>query len=525
MSKSWEISRRTVLRGLGTAIALPWLEAMRPAARALASNSGAPRRMAFLYVPNGVHMQDWTPSAEGPLGTLPHILESLEPFQGDFSVLTGLAQRGGEALGDGPGDHARGLSSFLTGAHPVKTDGANIKVGVSVDQVAARKVGASTRLPSLELGCDPSAQAGSCDSGYSCAYSSNISWRSESLPMAKEVNPKAVFERLFSREGAGEDVARRNRYRRSVLDFAREDARGLSSRLGGADRRKVEEYLTAVRELEVRVARAGVDPAPPDGATRPEGVPKEFPEHVRLMCDMMALAFQGDVTRVSTFVLANEGSTRAYPFIGVPDGHHDVSHHGGNAEKHAKIRKINRFHIEQFAYLLGKLKSIREGEATLLDNCMIVYGSGIGDGDRHNHHDLPILVAGKGGGTIAQGPPPQVREAHALEQPLPVDARPDRRPDRGPGRQQGSAAGPGRLIAGPRRGDTRRAVRLGMSPAPEGPLPPCPPASVSCSRSRSPSSARVSPTAWPTTTRTRSGRSRPRGSRSPRRIARRWNRP
>lgn len=403
MSKSWEISRRTALRGLGTAIALPWLEAMQPAARALAANSGAPRRMAFLYVPNGAHMKDWTPATEGPLESLPFILEPLEALKGDFSVLTGLAQRGGEALGDGPGDHARGLASFLTGAHPVKTDGAGIKAGVSVDQVAARKLGAATRLPSLELGCDPSAQAGSCDSGYSCAYSSNISWRSESLPMAKEINPKNVFERLFSQEGAGEDIARRNRYRRSVLDFVREDARGLSSRLGGNDRRKVEEYLTAVRELEVRVARAGKDPAPPDGVPRPEGVPKDFPEHVRLLCDMIVLAFQGDVTRVSTFVIANEGSTRPYPFIGVPDGHHDVSHHGGNKDKHEKIKKINRFHIEQFAYLLGKLKAIPEGDSFLLDNCMIVYGSGIGDGDRHNHHDLPILLAGKGGGTIRQG--------------------------------------------------------------------------------------------------------------------------
>ncbi len=403
MSKPWQISRRTALRGLGTAVALPWLEAMRPAARALAANAGAPRRMAFLYVPNGAHMAAWTPEKVGALDALPSILEPLGALKDDILVLTGLAQRGGEALGDGPGDHARSLASFLTGAHPFKTDGANIKAGVSVDQVAARKLGSATRLSSLELGCDPSAQAGNCDSGYSCAYSSNISWRSESLPLAKEINPKSIFERLFSREGAGEDVARRNRYRRSVLDFVREDARGLSDRLGAADRRKVEEYLNAVRELEVRVAGAGKETAPPGGATRPEGVPSDFRDHVRLICDMMVLAFQGDVTRVSTFVIANEGSTRPYPFIGVPDGHHDVSHHGGNPEKHEKIRKINRFHVEQLAYLLGKLKAIPEGESNLLDNCMIVYGSGLGDGNRHNHDNLPILLAGKGGGTIRTG--------------------------------------------------------------------------------------------------------------------------
>lgn len=400
------ISRRTVLRGLGTAMALPWLEAMTPVARA-AGQAAPPVRMAFLYVPNGVHMQDWTPAKTGADFELPKILEALAPFKQELLVLTGLAQDGGFAHGDGGGDHARALGSFLTGTHPRKTDGANIKAGISADQVAAQRVGRETRLPSLELGIERGAQAGNCDSGYSCAYSSNISWRSESTPVPKEVNPRLVFERLFQGASSAENEAaraKRERYRKSILDLVLDDANQLQSRLGQRDRRKVDEYLTSIREMERRIAHAGKTPeALPAGFTRPDGVPKDLTEHIRLMGDLLALAFQTDVTRIATFMLANEGSNRNYSFLGFSEGHHDLSHHGGDAKKHEKIRAINTYHIQQLAYLTEKLKATREGDGTLLDNCMIVYGSGLGDGNRHNHDDLPIIMLGKGGGAIRTG--------------------------------------------------------------------------------------------------------------------------
>jgi hypothetical protein len=413
MKPSARISRRRVLRGAGAAVALPWLEAMAPlAAWADGTGSGkgdaVPRRMAFLYVPNGVHMADWTPKDVGSGFQVPATLKSLEAYKENLLVLTGLGQHNAEALGDGPGDHARSLACFLTGAHPLKTDGAGIRVGVSVDQVAAEKMGKQTRLPSLELGIERGAQSGSCDSGYSCAYSSNISWRSANMPMAKEINPKLVFDRMFAstvREGSPADRAKRDVYQKSILDLVLDDAQQLRRRLGSGDRRKIDEYLTAVREVELRVTQAGsaAKRLPADGVTRPKGIPDDLGEHIRLMFDLIALSFQCDATRICTFMYANEGSNRNYPSINVTDGHHDLSHHGGDVKKHEKLKIINRFHIEQFAYLLGKLKSISEGAGSLLDNVMIVYGSGISDGDRHNHDDLPILMAGKGGGTIKAG--------------------------------------------------------------------------------------------------------------------------
>ena len=371
--------------------------------------SEIPRRIAFLYVPNGVHLPDWTPAEVGNGYALTPTLRPLAPFRDDLLVLSGLAQRNAAPMGDEGGDHARSLACFLTGAHPLKTDGANIRAGVSIDQVAANQVGHRTRFPSLELGIDPSAQAGSCDSGYSCAYSSNISWRSENLPMAKEIDPGLLFDRLFGtvpRDASPADRARRERRQRSVLDFVLEDARQLNDQLGVNDRRKIDEYLNAIREIERRIDmsrsfESGNRPAP--GIARPGGIPTDFREHIRLMLDLMALAFQADVTRISTFMFANEASNRAYPFLGVPDGHHDISHHGNDPKKHDKLKAINRFHVEQFAYLLERLKSMKEGDGTLLDHVMVVYGSGIADGDRHNHDDLPILLAGKGGGSIRPG--------------------------------------------------------------------------------------------------------------------------
>jgi hypothetical protein len=421
MNRGKPLSRRTVLRGLGAGMALPWLEAMGPGtalARDPGTSSPLPRRMAFFYVPNGVHLPDWIPKETGASFALPATLQPLSPFKDDLLVLTGLAQHNAEAMGDGPGDHARSLASFLTGTHALKTDGAGIRVGVSVDQVAAQKIGRQTRLPSLELGIERGAQSGNCDSGYSCAYSSNISWRSANMPMAKEVNPKLVFDRLFSSEAHQSSPADRRKlelYRKSILDLVMDDARQLRNRLGVSDQRKIDEYLVAVREVELRIGQtaSAARGLPATGATRPQGVPDDIGEHIRLMFDLVALAFQCDLTRICTFMYANEGSTRSYPSINVPDGHHDLSHHGGDPKKHEKLKIINRFHIEQFAYLLGKLKSINEGSGTLLDNAMLVYGSGISDGDRHNHDNLPILLCGKGGGTIKPG-----RHLKVTPQPL-----------------------------------------------------------------------------------------------------------
>jgi hypothetical protein len=401
------ISRRTLLQGLGVSLALPLLEAMGPRSLFAAEAPAAPVRMAFMYVPNGMNMVSWTPAIEGTGYELPWTLEPLAAFKSEFNVLSGLTQQKAFANGDGGGDHARALATFLTGCQARKTDGADIRAGVSVDQLAAWEAGKFTRFPSLEIGCDPAAVSGSCDSGYSCAYSSNIAWKSESQPVPKEVDPKLVFERLFTNGRSGESEAareRREKYSKSVLDFVADDAKRLASKVSGTDRRKLDEYMTAVREVEQRVAKSALMKDVPEvAAKKPAGVPSDYAEHIRLLGDLMVLAFQTDTTRVSTFVFANEGSNRSYGFIGVPDGHHDLSHHESKDEKLEKIRKINRFHVEQFAYIVGRMKEIREGEGTLLDNSMIVYGSGIGDGNRHNHDDLPVLMAGKAGGSIDTG--------------------------------------------------------------------------------------------------------------------------
>lgn len=418
MSTEPTLSRRTVLRGLGTTVALPFLEAMLPRGlglRAATPALEAPRRLAFFYVPNGIHMETWSPAAEGSNFELPATLEPLQPVKNQLLVLSGLTADKARPNGDGPGDHARAASAFLTGAQPRKTHGADIHVGVSVDQVAAEVAGRNTRLPSLELGCDRGAQAGNCDSGYSCAYSANISWRSPTLPLAKEIDPRLVFERLFpnhSRVEAAENRARRERLRQSVLDFVSEDARRLRDRLGSTDQRKLDEYFSSVREVERRIERSEAEARGelaaekgPVAASlkRPEGIPKEYQDHIDLLTDILALAFQSDLTRVATFLMANEGSNRSYNFLGVPEGHHDLSHHGNNKEKQSKIAKINRFHMERFAAFLQKLENIPEGDGTVLDHSMIVFGSGIGDGNRHNHDELPILVAGRGSGMLEPG--------------------------------------------------------------------------------------------------------------------------
>lgn len=402
------LSRRAILRGLGVSVALPWMESLAVPSQA-AEAVGTPRRMAFIFVPNGVHLPDWTPQRLGYGYDLPRTLEPLRRVQDDVTVISGLTHDKGRANGDGPGDHARSASVFLTGAQPRKTNGADIRSGTSVDQVAAQAAGSLTRFPSLELGCEPGRSAGNCDSGYSCAYSSNISWSSDATPVGKETNPKFVFSRLF---GSGtpkerdKNAERREALRKSVLDYISEDAKRLQTKLAQSDRVKLDEYLNGVREVERRIDRSddeetvSVDVDYPV----PKGTPKDYAEHIRLMCDMMVLAFQTDRTRIATFMFADAASNRSYRHIEVPDGHHDLSHHRGDAEKHAKLQKINQFHVTQVAYFLERLKATTDvhGES-LLDHSMICYGSAISDGDRHNNENLPVLLAGHGGGTIDAG--------------------------------------------------------------------------------------------------------------------------
>lgn len=403
------IPRRTFLRGLGTVMALPFLEAMHPlSALASTAKKARPNRMAFIFTPNGVQMPAWTPTTEGAGYVLPPTLEPLQKVKDSVNVLTGLTQHNAFDLGDGGGDHARSAAAWLTGCHPRKTSGADIKNGISVDQLAAQRVGRVTPFASLELGCERGAMAGDCDSGYSCAYSSNIAWRSENTPVAKEVDPRLVFERLFGNqdpEERAESRDRRERYKKSILDFVIDDANHLKGQLGVKDQNKLDEYFTGVREIEDRLVR--VEQARLQigkiGVEKPAGVPSTYDQHIRLMFDMMALAFQTDLTRICTFMIANDGSNRSFKLIGVPEGHHDLSHHGGDKTKQEKVRQIDHFYVSQLAYLLEKLQSIDEGEGTVLDNSMIVYGAGISDGDRHNHDDLPILMAGKGAGTVKSG--------------------------------------------------------------------------------------------------------------------------
>lgn len=389
------LDRRTLLRGAGAALAIPLLEAMAPAR---ASTPTAPRRLVWIYAPNGVHMPEWTPTNEGELAALPPTLAALEPLRAQLLVISGLVHDKARPNGDGPGDHARAAATFLTGAQALKSEGP-IRVGVSADQIAARARGALTRLRSLELGNEAGRLGGQCDSGYSCAYSNSISWSSPHTPLGKETDPRNVFDRLF-RDGEAqlseaEREARRAK-RRSLLDLVREDARRLTAQLAPQDARKLDEYLTGVRELERRIEWTRTQS---EGNTaqleRPKSAPEDFDAHARLMADLLALALEGDSTRIVTWMLANEGSNRSYPAHGVAEGHHELSHHGKDAEKQRKIAAINRAHIAVLAHLLERLAHA-EGAESLLASTRVAYGSAISDGDRHNHDELPILVAGGG---------------------------------------------------------------------------------------------------------------------------------
>lgn len=406
------IDRRTMLCGMGTAMALPWLEAMSPI-RGMSQALGAvnpatpPVRMAFMFIPNGVHAPEWKPQGAGLDCTLPAMLAPLERHRENMSILTGLGHHNAMALGDGPGDHARSSACFLTGAHPYKTDGSDIRAGVSVDQIAASHIGSNTRFSSLELGCEPGLQSGSCDSGYSCAYSANISWRTSSSPMGKQINPRLLFERLFQVGPPGESAKRRIErmsQRRSILDYVSRDARRLHGKLGLRDRDKMSEYLDGVRSIEKRlelVESVSRDPEEVAGMVTPAGIPSDYREHLRLMHELMVLSFRLDLTRVCTMMWANEGTNRTFPFLDIPQGHHHLSHHKGDEGMIDKIRRINQFQSTMFAELLDMLAATPEGDGRLLDNVMLVYGGAIGDGNRHNHDDLPIIFAGGGGGQFS----------------------------------------------------------------------------------------------------------------------------
>ena len=396
------LPRRTFLRGMGATVALPFLDAMTPA---FASASAPVIRVAFVYTANGVIMQDWTPAEEGPGFAFSKTLTPVEPFRDDLLVLTGLAHRNGEALGDGPGDHARAGASWLTGVHPRKTRGADIRNGMSVDQMLAETIGRDAPLPSLELGLQDVRMAGGCDSGYSCAYSNTISWSSPTTPLPYENNPSRVFSRLFGDGDTTDPAVRevRARQNRSLLDFVRDDAARLRATLGAGDRRKLGDYLDSVREVERRIRNARHDGAALPVLDRPDGIPPTFEEHVRLMSDLIAIAFQADLTRVVTLMYSREGGNRTYRSIGVPDAHHGLSHHLNDPEKMARLAVIDRHHVAMLAYLLGKLRDAQDGDGSLLDHAMVVYGSSLSDSNAHTHDDLPTLLAGGGGGALRGG--------------------------------------------------------------------------------------------------------------------------
>lgn len=404
--KSTTMQRRTVLRGVGTLMSLPLLDAMLPENGVEAAPAGvAPIRLGYVFFPNGAIMPDWTPGTEGSDYELSKTLKPLEPVKSDINVISGLAQEQGYAHGDGPGDHARSAATFLTGVHPVKTAGANIRVGRSVDQVAVDAIGKTTRLPSLEIGLERGRTAGNCDSGYSCAYSSTISWKTPTTPMAKEINPRLVFNRLFGdKEGTAEERAKKAKYRRSILDLVARDAKRLRSRLGQTDQRKIDEYFTSVREIEERIeqARKSAELETPDFEI-PNEIPRDTTLHMNLMYDLMLLAYRTNSTRVITYMLANEGSNRSYPMVDVKGGHHQLSHHRNDTSKVADLQKIDEYTVTQFAGFVKKMRETREGEGSLLDHSMIVLGSGLGDGNRHRHEDLPVILAGRAGGTVSTG--------------------------------------------------------------------------------------------------------------------------
>jgi hypothetical protein len=401
------LPRRTFLRGMGVTLALPLLDAMVPALSAVASSAAKPvRRMGFIYTPNGATMSAWTPSGEGTtLGTMSPTLSPLERHKDQVVVPTGLSQRQAESMGDGNGEHSRGQTVWLSGVHPKRTEGADVEAGITVDQIAAQAIGKDTPLLSLEMALEQNYLVGNCDNGYSCVYWNTISWRTPTMPLPMEVNPRVVFERLFGDGGTPEQRLSQVREDRSILDSVRESVSTLQGRLGVGDRVRVAEYLDSMREIERRIQIAekqGGESAVnlPD---RPIGVPEAYDDHASLMFDLAALAFQADITRVFTLLLGREQTNRAYPWLGVPEAHHSVSHHQNDPIRLAKAAKINTYHIELLAKFADKLKSIPDGEGSLLDHAMLLQGGGLSNSDQHSHIDLPLVLVGGGAGTIKGG--------------------------------------------------------------------------------------------------------------------------
>ncbi|MEI6861226.1 MAG: DUF1552 domain-containing protein, partial [Verrucomicrobiota bacterium] len=414
------------LRGMGALVALPFMESLVPARALRAAESAAaatgaapgpfPMRSAFVYIPNGVDNTNWWPTeGEGANYTLNRSLSSLEPFKQDFQIISGLDHHKADANGDGGGDHARAGATYLTGCQAFKTGGRDIRAGTSIDQVIANGLiaqGAKFRLPSLELSCDAPQLAGVCDTMYSCAYQYNLSWRSPTQPNPAERNPRLVFERMFGSGAADDGMSKERRAaeRASILDFVRADAKQLQGRLGRSDQQKLDEYFTSVREIERRIVSFESMSAAIPSMKAPVGIPhneaggEDYPEHIRLMMDLLVLAFQTNSTPIITLMLASESSPRTFPWLGIGgDGHHPISHHQRRPEQLAKLQKIDQFYTEQFAYLLGKMKGVKEGDRTLLDNTLLVYGSCIRDGDKHDHADLPTVMAGRAGGQVKTG--------------------------------------------------------------------------------------------------------------------------
>ena len=404
------LSRRTFLRGAGAAIALPMLDAMVPALSfgQAAAVKTSPLRMCFVYVPNGMVMNNWTPAAEGRDFAYSPILKPIEKFRDKTLIISGLADHNANALGAGPGDHARASASFLTGAHP-RESGSDLFAGVSADQIAARQIGHQTRLPSIELGLEDNRVVGLCDSKYSCAYTSSISWQTPTSPLPPVANPRQVFDRLFgfASADAGLDpavAARRARYRQSILDGAIDQTKSLASSVGPADRRKIDEYLTSIRELEQRIQRIAQEaPMQKPAIDRPSGTPADYSEHAGLIYDLLALAYQADITRIGTMMVGRESSIRSYDQIGIPEAHHQLSHHRNVPANLEKLTKIQTYHMSLFARFIEKLDSMKEADGTVLDRCMILYGAGISDSNRHLHDNLPVMLVGGGLGGSRSG--------------------------------------------------------------------------------------------------------------------------
>lgn len=402
MMHKLSLPRRTLLRGLGASVALPLLDAMVPAGTALAKTAASPKtRLGFIYVPNGQALVNWIPEKTGNQFDLKPIMKPLEGLRSHLTVVSGLSNLEAESRGLTTGPHTRCGSVWLNGVRPKRTEGADVQAGKTVDQYAADTLGADTTLRSLEMALESNYNVGNCDNGYSCAYVNTFSWRTPTVPLPMEQNPRVIFERLF---GDGETVdARRRQMRRdkSLLDAVTAEFAGLQKSLGPSDRRMVGEYLDAVREVERRIQRAEQrSEATPSNLTAPIGVPEVHAEFAELMYDLMRLAYQADITRVVSFQMAREQSAQTYPWVGVPEADHDMSHHGTDPEKTLKRTKINTYHVSNLAKFAEKLKNTPDGDGSLLDHVMIMYGSGIGDGNVHSCHNLPLLVMGTGGGQL-----------------------------------------------------------------------------------------------------------------------------